>query len=332
VSAPRLLLLVLALALLVPAGLALVAPAARAEEPAPQTAPAAPEDGGGVTAKELETWIEESPAALWALVLLKYGAAAVGLVLLVIAYRRWDRIRAGVQQRGECIEPTVPFSLPGALALIGGAFLAVVGAAGLLSGAHLSGSTKLVVGMAVLQGILLLVAAVVLVRRRRLGAGPARGVGDVARRSLATFCIATTFVVPVAWLTFMLLQWLGQPITLYGPVQEVIKGEDPSTPWLIAVFSVLLAPIAEESLFRGLLYPALRDQIKGRWRVVLAAVISAALFALIHNHLPSFLPLFTLALVLAWAFERTNSLAVVIGAHAMWNLATLVPLLLRAST
>ena len=63
---------------------------------------------------------------------------------------------------------------------------------------------------------------------------------------------------------------------------------------------------------------------------ILAAVLVSALFALVHFNEASLLPLFALALVLTWVFERTNSLATAMVAHGLWNLSTVFPLVLRA--
>ena len=168
-----------------------------------------------------------------------------------------------------------------------------------------------------------------ILRRRQLGAGPPRAVGAVVWGAFKTFCIATVFVIPVMLRSMLALQALEVPVTLYGPIEEVVKGEIPALPWVILGLSVVAAPIAEESIFRGMLYPAIRRAFGPRHGVLIAAVVTSALFAVIHWHAASFLPLFTLAMVFALVFERTNSLGMVIGAHALWNASTMVPLLMR---
>ena len=53
----------------------------------------------------------------------------------------------------------------------------------------------------------------------------------------------------------------------------------------------------------------------------------SALFALIHVNLPTFVPLFALALALTWLYERTDNLLAPIIAHALFNAANFAVLL-----
>jgi membrane protease YdiL (CAAX protease family) len=77
-----------------------------------------------------------------------------------------------------------------------------------------------------------------------------------------------------------------------------------------------VVPAAEETIFRGLLYRGLRKQ----WGPVAGMVISSVLFSLGHQDLPTALPLFILAMGLAWSVERTGSIVPAVIAHALFNL------------
>jgi membrane protease YdiL (CAAX protease family) len=68
-------------------------------------------------------------------------------------------------------------------------------------------------------------------------------------------------------------------------------------------------------LFRGILYPA----IKQAGYPKLALWISSVAFAALHNHAPSFLSLLLLALLLTWLYEHTQNLLAPIIAHACFN-------------
>jgi membrane protease YdiL (CAAX protease family) len=81
------------------------------------------------------------------------------------------------------------------------------------------------------------------------------------------------------------------------------------------VTAVLLAPVAEEMLFRGILYPAIKQVGFPR----LALWGTALLFAAIHFNLVTFLPLAALALVLTALYEWTNNLLAPIMAHVLFN-------------
>ena len=96
--------------------------------------------------------------------------------------------------------------------------------------------------------------------------------------------------------------------------------------WLCAylgVFTVVIAPVAEEFIFRGMLYPL----VKQRGRPRLAWLGVSFLFALIHWNAATFVPLFALALALTWLYEYTDNLLAPIAAHSLFNAANYVLLL-----
>ncbi|HLZ53637.1 MAG TPA: type II CAAX endopeptidase family protein [Verrucomicrobiae bacterium] len=97
--------------------------------------------------------------------------------------------------------------------------------------------------------------------------------------------------------------------------------------WLrvyLGVFTVAIAPVAEEFIFRGLLYPFIKQA--GWPRTAWFGV--SFLFALIHWDAEAFVPLFLLALVLTWLYEKTDSLLAPITAHALFNAVNLILLCL----
>jgi membrane protease YdiL (CAAX protease family) len=84
---------------------------------------------------------------------------------------------------------------------------------------------------------------------------------------------------------------------------------------VLGLVTILLAPAAEEVLFRGILYPA----IKQAGFPQLALWGTALMFAAIHVNLVAFLPLALLALALTLLYERTGNLLAPITAHALFN-------------
>lgn len=92
---------------------------------------------------------------------------------------------------------------------------------------------------------------------------------------------------------------------------------------LAVIAVVIVAPIAEELFFRGFLYQALR-----KWRGVPQGVLlSGLIFAVAHGHPLLIIGIFPLAIILAYLFQRRNSLAAVIAAHAFFNGISLIILL-----
>lgn len=88
----------------------------------------------------------------------------------------------------------------------------------------------------------------------------------------------------------------------------------------LGAFAVVLAPVAEEFIFRGMLYPFVKQL---GWPRLAWVGVSFA-FALIHNDAATFVPLFVLALALTWLYEKTDNLLAPITAHALFNAANLV--------
>jgi membrane protease YdiL (CAAX protease family) len=87
----------------------------------------------------------------------------------------------------------------------------------------------------------------------------------------------------------------------------------------------VLAPVAEEFIFRGTLYPFIKQL--GWPKLALVGV--SFLFALIHLNAPTFVPLFVLALAFTWLYEKTDCLLAPIAAHSLFNTANLVILFLQ---
>jgi membrane protease YdiL (CAAX protease family) len=83
----------------------------------------------------------------------------------------------------------------------------------------------------------------------------------------------------------------------------------------LGIVTILLVPVAEEILFRGIIY-AWVSQISYRW---LGVLISSLLFALAHGNLLAFLPLFLFAVMLALLYEKTKNLLTCITTHAVFN-------------
>jgi uncharacterized protein len=96
----------------------------------------------------------------------------------------------------------------------------------------------------------------------------------------------------------------------------------------LGVAAILLAPLAEEILFRGILYPA----IKQAGFPHLALWGSVLLFAAVHFNAVTFLPLAVLALFLTALYERTDNLLAPIIAHALFNALNFMTLFLIEQT
>jgi membrane protease YdiL (CAAX protease family) len=90
-------------------------------------------------------------------------------------------------------------------------------------------------------------------------------------------------------------------------------------------FTIAVAPVGEEMLFRGILYPT----IKKAGFPKLALWVTSLAFAAIHANVEIFLPLLVLALLLTLLYEKTNNLLAPITAHAVFNSVQLIALYIK---
>ncbi len=86
--------------------------------------------------------------------------------------------------------------------------------------------------------------------------------------------------------------------------------------------AVVIAPIAEEFFFRGLLQTLLLRLVHRRW---LSIVLASLAFGAVHFQQPHAMAALTvLALLIGYSYERTGSLVPPILIHAVFNLKTLI--------
>jgi uncharacterized protein len=134
----------------------------------------------------------------------------------------------------------------------------------------------------------------------------------------------TLLILPAVWLLQYLSVWaltrLGWPPEEQTAVALIAGAKSWWLRAYLGLFAVVLAPVAEEFIFRGVLYPLVKQLGSPRH----AWIGVNALFALIHLDLGTLVPLFALALALTWLYERTDNLLVPITAHSLFNAANLV--------
>ena len=130
------------------------------------------------------------------------------------------------------------------------------------------------------------------------------------------------------WLVFGGLQYSGYVEWMESlgveTVQDTVKllqeSKDPLVLGLMAFAAVIAAPLCEEIVFRGYLYPVMKKF--GGIRV--ATLSSALVFAAAHGNLTAMLPLFIFGCVLVFLYEKTGSLWAPIASHFCFNGATVL--------
>lgn len=78
---------------------------------------------------------------------------------------------------------------------------------------------------------------------------------------------------------------------------------------------VVMTPLTEEILMRGIMF----RNLNRTFGFVVAALISAAIFGILHGQVNLFIDTFVLGLALAWLVNKTNSLWPAIGLHMLKN-------------
>ena len=98
-------------------------------------------------------------------------------------------------------------------------------------------------------------------------------------------------------------------------VQTMISSNDITIRIAILFSAIIVAPIVEEIIFRGYIYPALKRYSHG----LFAGFMTSLLFAVVHGHVEGLVPLLFLAIILTLCYEKTGSIFVPILIHALFN-------------
>lgn len=90
-----------------------------------------------------------------------------------------------------------------------------------------------------------------------------------------------------------------------------------SPAWLVVLTALILAPIGEESLMRGIAFPALRRH----WSPLASAFVTAMVFAILHGNLVQIVLTVPLGILLAFVYEAAQRLWPVVLMHILFNFA-----------
>ena len=279
------------------------------------------------TAEDLSALIWSHPTARYLSLIGKYGPACIGFGLLIYMLLQWEKRRLDASASRPRPEPAAVVNWTHLLLVAAVAF-ASSSIAGLVIGRVVQ-APKIFTNVAELAALGAVIVAYTLRLRRQQVAPEALPAWPAGlKHGLWYGCVGILAATLAALVSVLVLAWFGLTPQLQGSVRDIVSPSHPANPWLMAVLGVVIAPMWEESLFRGLLYPTLRKHFGAtRGAAIGAAVVSSVLFSAMHWNLYAALPLFVMALVLCWAMERTNSLKGAVVAHALFNATSLLPLL-----
>lgn len=171
--------------------------------------------------------------------------------------------------------------------------------------------------MAVPTDLALAGAIVYGVHRTGLPWSRALAIRPLPARHLAPLLFVMVGSVTVFSELYVVIQWIVPVPPVYeAMLRDLLSMDGPLDVALTLLVAVVLAPVLEEALFRGLILNGLARRY-GPW---IACVWTAAFFALFHFYNPwQILPTFFLGLVLAWVVLATRTLLSAIVLHAAFN-------------
>lgn len=143
------------------------------------------------------------------------------------------------------------------------------------------------------------------------------GLGRAAALSAGLTVVVIPANLGLMWISQRLMVVAGLEVRTQPTVEALQSAEALPELVLMGGMALVTAPVVEEILFRGILFPAIRSVGFPR----LAWWLPSLVFAITHASLVTMLPLTFFALVLTWLYDRTENLAVPILTHSFYNAA-----------
>jgi len=230
---------------------------------------------------------------------------------------------------------TKPWGLR-ALALVSGAILLSWSLGNLVALAafqlHWIAKSDLLMAEAVVMGFSFDLAGLVFIgvflRKRGVALADAFGLkrGPLGP-SMGRAVMLCLMVIPVVYAAMFIWQAVLLAFGITPEEQDILKmirgAKNPLLRGYLLALAVGLAPVFEETFFRGFMYPALKQRLG----MVGGLVVVSFLFASVHLNLNAFVPVFVLGAMLGLAYELTGTILVPITIHALFNTANLILLL-----
>ena len=193
------------------------------------------------------------------------------------------------------------------------------------------GNELLVFGVGIFTShIVTLVLVHIFLQQHRVGWREGFGFAEPRlARTLFLGALVSVLILPVGLslteLSARLLRYIGSEPAIQQPVQMMKQATSTLQLVVHGLAAVIFAPIVEEIIFRGVLYPTVKKFFSPKaalWGVSL-------LFAFSHQNLTVVIPLTVLAIFLTFLYETTRNLIAPILAHSLFNAANFILLLLQ---
>uniref|UniRef100_A0A0E0LK69 CAAX prenyl protease 2/Lysostaphin resistance protein A-like domain-containing protein n=1 Tax=Oryza punctata TaxID=4537 RepID=A0A0E0LK69_ORYPU len=103
----------------------------------------------------------------------------------------------------------------------------------------------------------------------------------------------------------------------YDPMLREILSDSPTSRLLCFFLYCVIAPLSEETIYRGFLLTALSSSMK--WKD--AVIVSSLMFSIAHFSINSSFQLFVIGCITGLAYSRTGTLAAPLTIHSLYNAA-----------
>ncbi len=256
---------------------------------------------------------------------------SIATVMALVGYWLLRHLRPEASWNHEGSVLSRPYGAPDLLVLAGIGLLFIVSIEPQGAGAggdKAINDSSLIIGMlfhlTVCAGLLLYLFQV-----RGLNPAELFGLQHLHWRSLVVTAGVFTMIILISvnMVSALSTTWLQKFWPVLDP-QETVKAFQQSDgigfKTLVILMAVLIAPLAEEILFRGFVYGVLKRYTDAPF----AALSSSLMFAIIHLHVGSLLPLWMLAVLFCLAYEITGCLLVPMMLHATFNAVSIIAMLL----
>jgi len=176
------------------------------------------------------------------------------------------------------------------------------------------GITVVCLYLALMAGPLLILA--VMVRGQNQGGEPLQfrwlPLNRSLRQALKGFLMVLPLVSLVGWLQGQLLDDPGGSNPL---LELVLNSHNVPALTCFGITAIVLAPLFEETIFRGALLPVAARKLGSTGGILLSATV----FAVAHLSLGELLPLLVLGIGLGWLRMQSGRLGSCVLMHALWN-------------
>lgn len=169
---------------------------------------------------------------------------------------------------------------------------------------------------AILQYLLTLLLVGIGVRRAGPGAWKELGLRLPGCRNLLLYGVLGGLVLlGTVAAGSLLLAWINPAIEpqVYASMLEEVGS--PQELAVLLIIGAVLAPLAEETYFRGMIYPVLRNKYGAGAGIAMCGLI----FGASHLDLWRLLPLAAGGAILAYVYEKSSSILPCVLAHGIWN-------------